>query len=196
MSIKPPQNSHFSVPDDPSLDPFYYLSKSSPAPVDRLDAYGLHGPTTTTIGPLGMNGFGTTATVGKTTAPLRSNPAYPQRSNSVMMQPTSTNLADQNPPCNTLYVGNLPSNTIEDELRQLFSKCTGYKRMYFRTKPQGPMCFVEFDDVIYASQTMSDLQGQALSNSLKGGIRLSFSKNPLFIKPQHRSASRPFDLPL
>ncbi|KAI8060799.1 hypothetical protein BC940DRAFT_323071 [Gongronella butleri] len=95
----------------------------------------------------------------------------------------NTNLADQNPPCNTLYVGNLPINTSEDELRQLFSKCNGYKRMYFRTKPQGPMCFVEFEDVQCATVIMNDLQGHALSNSIKGGIRLSFSKNPLFTKP-------------
>lgn len=93
------------------------------------------------------------------------------------------NPADQNPPCNTLYVGNLPPATSEDELRSLFSHCEGYKRMCFRAKPQGPMCFVEFDDVVYATQAMGEQQGHVLSNSIKGGIRLSFSKNPLFIKP-------------
>ncbi|KAI8145952.1 hypothetical protein BJV82DRAFT_510902 [Fennellomyces sp. T-0311] len=95
----------------------------------------------------------------------------------------SFNPADQNPPCNTLYVGNLPPNTSEDELRQLFAKCRAFKRMSFRNKAQGPMCFVEFEDVVYATQAMSDLQGYCLSNSVKGGIRLSFSKNPLFTKP-------------
>ncbi|KAI9031755.1 hypothetical protein CLU79DRAFT_693923 [Phycomyces nitens] len=93
------------------------------------------------------------------------------------------NPADQNPPCNTLYVGNLPPSTSEEELRQMFSQSQGYKRMCFRNKPQGPMCFVEFDDVVYATQALADLQGQSLSNSVKGGIRLSFSKNPLFTKP-------------
>lgn len=93
------------------------------------------------------------------------------------------NSADQNPPCNTLYVGNLPPATSEDELRSLFSQCEGYKRMCFRAKPQGPMCFVEFEDVVYATQAMSEHQAHLLSNSIKGGIRLSFSKNPLFIKP-------------
>ncbi|KAI7904002.1 uncharacterized protein BX663DRAFT_542300 [Cokeromyces recurvatus] len=95
----------------------------------------------------------------------------------------TANPADQNPPCNTLYVGNLPLNTLEDELRHLFSNCRGYRRMCFRTKSQGPMCFVEFEDIGFASQALNDLQGQKLSNSIKGGIRLSFSKNPLFIKP-------------
>ncbi|KAI8976918.1 hypothetical protein BDB01DRAFT_727145 [Pilobolus umbonatus] len=100
-----------------------------------------------------------------------------------------TNLADQNPPCNTLYVGNLPPNTSEEELRHLFSICKGYRRMCFRTKPQGPMCFVEFEDIPFASHALNELQGHTLSNSVKGGIRLSFSKNPLFIKPNKENVS-------
>ncbi|CAJ0838667.1 12212_t:CDS:2 [Entrophospora sp. SA101] len=92
------------------------------------------------------------------------------------------NSADQNPPCNTLYVGNLPMNTSEEELKQMFSRCPGYKRMCFRTKQNGPMCFVEFEDVSFATQVMKELNGNHLSNSVKGGIRLSFSKNPLGVR--------------
>lgn len=91
----------------------------------------------------------------------------------------SSNPADQNPPCNTLYVGNLPPNTNEDELKSMFYKCPGYKRLSFRNKSNGPMCFVEFEDSVYAAQALQDLHGNLLSNSIKGGIRLSFSKNPL-----------------
>ncbi|TPX52321.1 hypothetical protein SeMB42_g01492 [Synchytrium endobioticum] len=92
------------------------------------------------------------------------------------------------PPCNTLYVGNLPMNTSEDELRVLFSKCLGYKRLCFRQRPSGPLtkaaspypqCFVEFEDVACASLALRELYGNPLSNSTKGGIRLSYSKNPL-----------------
>lgn len=107
------------------------------------------------------------------------------------------NPADQNPPCNTLYVGNLPPSTSEDELRQLFSKCTNFKRLLFRNKnQQGPMCFVEFEDVAYATQAMNELQGYNLSNSVKGGIRLSFSKNPLFTKPNKQSKTSDIDSPM
>ncbi|KAF7722992.1 hypothetical protein EC973_002462 [Apophysomyces ossiformis] len=94
----------------------------------------------------------------------------------------SANPADQNPPCNTLYVGNLPPNTNEEELKALFSKCVGYKRLSFRVKPSGPICFVEFDDVNCAAQALQELYGNPLSNSTKGGIRLSFSKNPLGVR--------------
>jgi hypothetical protein len=90
--------------------------------------------------------------------------------------------ADQNPPCNTLYVGNLPINTSEDELKAIFSTQRGYKRMCFRTKQNGPMCFVEFEDVSFANKALYELYGHLLHNSIRGGIRLSFSKNPLGIR--------------
>ncbi|ORY53210.1 hypothetical protein BCR33DRAFT_711547 [Rhizoclosmatium globosum] len=91
--------------------------------------------------------------------------------------------ADQNPPCNTLYVGNLATNTNETELRELFQRCPGYKRMSFRARPNGPMVFVEFENIAYAQQALGDLHGTLLSTSVKGGIRLSFSKNPLGVRP-------------
>ena len=59
------------------------------------------------------------------------------------------NTADQNPPINTLYVGNLPSSQapqskyLEDALLTLFSRCPGYRKLCFRQKTNGPMCFVE-----------------------------------------------------
>lgn len=92
------------------------------------------------------------------------------------------NPADQNPPCNTLYVGNLPIDTSEDELKAMFSKQRGYKRLCFRTKQNGPMCFVEFEDVSFATKALNELYGHPLHNSVKGGIRLSFSKNPLGVR--------------
>lgn len=61
------------------------------------------------------------------------------------------NAADQNPPINTLYVGNLPTSlptpqsakVLEEGLLQIFSRCPGYSKMVFRQKNNGPMCFVE-----------------------------------------------------
>lgn len=96
--------------------------------------------------------------------------------------PPNSNPADQNPPCNTLYVGNLPMNTSEDELKALFAQERGYKRLCFRTKANGPMCFVEFENVECASRSLAKLHGHPLSNSVKGGVRLSFSKNPLGVR--------------
>ncbi|KAF3902184.1 hypothetical protein ABW21_db0207122 [Orbilia brochopaga] len=87
----------------------------------------------------------------------------------------AANPADQNPPCNTLYA--------------LFSRQRGYKRLCFRTKANGPMCFVEFEDVAYATRALTELYGRGLSNSVKGGIRLSFSKNPLGVRSNQNPAN-------
>lgn len=138
---------------------------------------------------------------------------------------SGNNPADQNPPVrdihrqlrpiadnqiNTLYVGNLPAvspptlppNYLEESLRSLFQSCPGYKRMSFRQKINGPMCFVEFEDVNFASNAIQHLYGHNLvsvllltyqlvlmiqNNLVKGGIRLSYSKNSL----GQRGASHP-----
>lgn len=118
--------------------------------------------------PSAVNSIGSS---GYTAYPSFRQPNYPP-----------VNPADQNPPCNTLYVGNLPMDTSEDELKAVFSKQRGYKRLCFRTKQNGPMCFVEFEDISFATKALSDLYGHPLHNSVKGGIRLSFSKNPLGVR--------------
>lgn len=155
-------------------DTYHYLSKSSPVPNDtRFDSIEQD---LMRMGSLSLM---------TNNMDLRS----PSLSSPIQRLP---NPADQNPPCNTLYVGNLPPNTSEEELRQVFSICKGYRRMCFRTKPQGPMCFVEFEDIVFASQALNELQGHSLTNSVKGGIRLSYSKNPLFIKPNKELAPMSF----
>ncbi|KAL4903962.1 hypothetical protein BDW74DRAFT_36361 [Aspergillus multicolor] len=111
------------------------------------------------------------------------NPAYPYNSQHTARHSfPAANPNDMNPPCNTLYVGNLPPDTQEEELKALFSKQRGYKRLCFRNKQNGPMCFVEFEDVRTAGKTLNELYGYKLSNSIKTGIRLSFSKNPLGVR--------------
>jgi RNA recognition motif-containing protein len=114
---------------------------------------------------------------------------YPQH----FARPTypPVNPADQNPPCNTLYVGNLPMDTSEDELKAVFSKQRGYKRLCFRTKQNGPMCFVEFEDTSFATKALNELYGYMLHNSVKGGIRLSFSKNPLGVRSGQNASMGP-----
>ncbi|KND03577.1 uncharacterized protein SPPG_01052 [Spizellomyces punctatus DAOM BR117] len=142
---------------------------SSESLLPRLSILGMN---TTPSGSTGScSGSASSASSSAGTSPTGLGP-YGPRSN-----------GDQNPPCNTLYVGNLPHDTSEEELRQLFSRCPGYKRMCFRSRPNGPMCFVEFEDVQCATQALVQLYGNPLSNSTKGGIRLSYSKNPLGVRP-------------
>ncbi|KAL8284168.1 hypothetical protein RQP46_004917 [Phenoliferia psychrophenolica] len=107
--------------------------------------------------------------------------------------PRTQNPADMNAPKNTLYVGGLPAvlpsltgpfsaSHLEDSLRNAFSRCAGFRRLCFRSKSNGPIVFVEFDDVMYATQALQDMYGHTLGGLIKGGIRLSYSKNPLGVR--------------
>ncbi|KAI1252942.1 hypothetical protein MGN70_005149 [Eutypa lata] len=90
--------------------------------------------------------------------------------------------SDQNYPCNTLYAGNLPVDTSEEELKVIFSKQQGYKHLYFQMKHSSSMCFVEFEDASFATRALYELRGTLLYNDVKtseGGIRFSHSKTPL-----------------
>jgi len=109
------------------------------------------------------------------------------------MSPRGANPADQNPPINTLYVGGLPAvlpsltgpmsaSHLEDSLRAVFSRSPGFKRLCFRQKSNGPMSFIEYESVEYATRALSDLYGHTLGGLVKGGIRLSYSKNPLGVR--------------
>ncbi|QEU58312.1 Whi4/Whi3 [Kluyveromyces lactis] len=124
---------------------------------------------------------------------LQNTPGISQVDLSLLARvPPPANPADQNPPCNTLYVGNLPPDATEQELRQLFGGQKGFKRLSFRNKNNnnsghGPMCFVEFEDVAHATRALAELYGSQLprpvgAHNTKGGIRLSFSKNPLGVR--------------
>ncbi|KAG6861856.1 hypothetical protein C0995_011153 [Termitomyces sp. Mi166 len=111
---------------------------------------------------------------------------------------SSRNGVDQNPPINTLYVGNLPTSSpsngfpqdyLEESLRELFSVRAGFRRLCFRQKSNGPMCFVEFEDVPHATKALNELYGDTLKGLVKGGIRLSYSKNPLGVRTPTSAAS-------
>jgi len=51
------------------------------------------------------------------------------------------------------------------------------------------MCFVEFEDISFATKALHELYGHPLHNSVKGGIRLSFSKNPLGVRSGQSSGA-------
>lgn len=101
------------------------------------------------------------------------------------------NPGDQHPPCNTLYVGNIPMDAKESELKALFGAQRGYKRLSLRTRNNNTMCFVEFEDVTTATKALNELYGRPLSNSgHRGGMRLSYSKNPFGVRSEHNPNNR------
>ncbi|GAA5922945.1 uncharacterized protein JCM15063_003477 [Sporobolomyces koalae] len=116
------------------------------------------------------------------------------------------NPADMNSPKNTLYIGGLPAvlpsltgpfsaSHLEDSLRNAFARCPGFKRLQFRSKSNGPIVFVEFEDTAYATRAMNEMYGYTLGGLVKGGIRLSYSKNPLGVRSNGLPSGNPPPLP-
>ncbi|PTB41614.1 hypothetical protein M441DRAFT_68632 [Trichoderma asperellum CBS 433.97] len=96
----------------------------------------------------------------------------------------STAIADnapinENSPCTTLYVYNLPIDVSMEELKAIFSKQQGYKKIVFRATQTIPLYFIEFDDSSSAMKALLGLHGKAQSfhKTVKGVIRLSFASN-------------------
>lgn len=79
-------------------------------------------------------------------------------------------------------------------LRNAFSRCPGFKRLQFRNKSNGPIVFVEFVDTAHATRAMQDLYGHTLGGLVKGGIRLSYSKNPLGVRSNGLPSGNPAPL--
>ncbi|CAG7889644.1 unnamed protein product [Brassica rapa] len=95
-----------------------------------------------------------------------------------------------NPPCNTLFIGNLGENINEEELRSLLSatllslrsslvyyclvKCStvlsscrqpGFKQMKVLRQERHTVCFIEFEDVNSATNVHHNLQGAVIPSS-------------------------------
>ncbi|PON71031.1 Splicing factor-like protein [Trema orientale] len=70
-----------------------------------------------------------------------------------------------NPPCNTLFIGNLGENINEEELRGLFSVQPGFKQMKILRQERHTVCFIEFEDVNSASNVHHSLQGAVIPSS-------------------------------
>ncbi|XP_047310504.1 U1 small nuclear ribonucleoprotein A isoform X1 [Impatiens glandulifera] len=83
-----------------------------------------------------------------------------------------------NPPCNTLFIGNLGENINEEELRGLFITQPGCKQMKILKQERHTVCFIEFDDVNSATNVHHSFQGAVIPSSGSVGMRIQFSKNP------------------
>jgi len=83
-----------------------------------------------------------------------------------------------NPPCNTLFIGNLGENTNETELRGLFSGQPGFRQMKVLRQERSTVCFIEYEDLHSAAAVHNNLQGAVLTSSERGGMRIQYSKNP------------------
>ncbi|GAB2268679.1 hypothetical protein Dimus_003630 [Dionaea muscipula] len=79
-----------------------------------------------------------------------------------------------NPPCNTLFIGNLVDSVNEEELRGLFSAQPGYKQMKVLRQERHTVCFIEFEDVNSAANVHHSLQGAVIPSSGSVGMRIQY----------------------
>ncbi|CAD7703351.1 unnamed protein product [Ostreobium quekettii] len=63
-----------------------------------------------------------------------------------------------NPPCNTLFIGNLSDAVSKQELEALFAHQPGFKQMKLVRAPRCINCFVEFTDLASAMAVHQSLQ--------------------------------------
>eukprot|EP01024_Parvocaulis_polyphysoides_P061833 TRINITY_DN6903_c0_g1_i11.p1 TRINITY_DN6903_c0_g1~~TRINITY_DN6903_c0_g1_i11.p1 ORF type:complete len:374 (+),score=27.83 TRINITY_DN6903_c0_g1_i11:2-1123(+) len=105
-----------------------------------------------------------------------------------------TNTRD-NPPCNTLFVGNLSDTVDENDLKFLFSTQPGFRQMKLVRSDKGTNCFVEFADDRSATVVHHQQQGAILATSDRGPIRIQFSKNPFGQKRETNNAYDSSSLP-
>ncbi|CAI5469088.1 unnamed protein product [Closterium sp. Yama58-4] len=96
---------------------------------------------------------------------------------------TPSKVYKDNPPCNTLYIGNLSPFVNETEILSVFGTQPGYVQMKLtRQGVTNTCCFVQYSDIASASAVHAALQGTSLASSDRGPIRIQFSKNPLGVK--------------
>ncbi|XP_076955145.1 uncharacterized protein LOC143629882 [Bidens hawaiensis] len=107
--------------------------------------------------------------------PMAPPPATPVPAPSSYMPIQNTK---DNPPCNTLFIGNLGENINEEELRGLFSMQPGFKQMKVLRQERHTVCFIEFEDVSSATNVHHSLQGAVIPSSGSVGMRIQYSKNP------------------
>ncbi|CAL5361050.1 unnamed protein product [Camellia sinensis] len=101
--------------------------------------------------------------------PMPAPAPVPAPSNYVHVQ----NIKD-NPPCNTLFIGNLGENINEEELRGLFIMQPGFKQMKVLRQERHTVCFIEFEDVNSATNVHHILQGAVIPSSGSVGMRIQY----------------------
>ncbi|PKI40250.1 hypothetical protein CRG98_039368 [Punica granatum] len=139
--------SPFHPPPPPVWGPHGYMAPPPPPPYDPYGGY--HVP------PMPM--------------PAPSPVPVPAPGSYLPVQNTK-----DNPPCNTLFIGNLGENINEEELRGLFSAQPGFKQMKILRQERHTVCFIEFEDVNSATNVHHSLQGAVIPSSGSVGMRIQY----------------------
>lgn len=85
-----------------------------------------------------------------------------------------------NPPCDTMFVGNLAPSVTEYELLGVLHMLPGFTRVKFvgEGTPK-PMAFAQFESIDSCMQAVQSFDGSSVASAPQQAIRCSFSKNSL-----------------
>jgi hypothetical protein len=87
-----------------------------------------------------------------------------------------------NPPCDTLFIGNLSQRTTEADVEAYFRNLMGDRFAACKLSRSGTnrvSAFVQFVDVATAEEVHASQQGVEMPGSDRGPMRIQFSKNAL-----------------
>lgn len=165
------QSKRMRTDGDYSQTGFSSPSPFHPPPAPVWGPHGYMAPAPPQYGPYG----------GYSVPPVHMPIPAPAPAPAPVLAPSSyvpvQNIKD-NPPCNTLFIGNLGENINEEELRGIFSGQPGFKQMKVLRQERHTVCFIEFEDVNSATNVHHTLQGAVIPSSGSIGIRIQYSKNP------------------
>eukprot|EP01097_Dermamoeba_algensis_P002767 TRINITY_DN2095_c0_g1_i1.p1 TRINITY_DN2095_c0_g1~~TRINITY_DN2095_c0_g1_i1.p1 ORF type:complete len:181 (-),score=40.52 TRINITY_DN2095_c0_g1_i1:200-742(-) len=90
----------------------------------------------------------------------------------------------KNPPCTTLYIGNIPMSTTEDELRDILIRFAGFIKVKITPKEGANSlnAFAEFQDISFSSAALASLQGHQMEkpeSEVRGGLRVEYARNKM-----------------
>lgn len=87
-----------------------------------------------------------------------------------------------NPPCNTLFIGNLSPHVDDGAIEAYFRNVKGDAFVTCkvnRSNPSRVSAFVQFADLAAAAEVHDGQQGKEMPGSDRGPMRIQYSRNPL-----------------
>jgi len=77
------------------------------------------------------------------------------------------------PPCSTLFVANIHPDVPERDLVRLFRITEGFQRLKMSQKDGSPICFVQYSDIAFSTNSMNTFQGFMVGPSQ---IRIEYAR--------------------
>ncbi|KAF9621616.1 hypothetical protein IFM89_024562 [Coptis chinensis] len=106
------------------------------------------------------------------------------------MKSSTPYIPQNSTPCPTLFVANLGPTCAEQELIEVFSRCTGFLKLKMQNKNGAPVAFVDFQvylknvvlnvqDIACSTAALNSVQDMILYTSNGEGMRLEYPLVPL-----------------